>query len=83
MKNKTKIKKLKKVKKRKRNKKLKKPMARTLELDPYFTADSDESSRSVVIGNISPKVTLDEVYSIFENFGIITDVKPIKSRRFD
>ena len=58
-------------------------MAHTLELEPYFAADSDESSRSVVIGNISPKVTLDELYSIFENFGIITDVKPIKLRRCD
>ncbi|BFU24660.1 RNA recognition motif domain containing protein [Entamoeba histolytica HM-1:IMSS-B] len=50
---------------------------------PYFLIpyikEREDIDKVVVIGNVTPKVTLDDLYSIFENFGIILDLKQIKT----
>ncbi|ELP92460.1 splicing factor, arginine/serine-rich, putative [Entamoeba invadens IP1] len=44
-----------------------------------FMNDAAELNLSVIVGNVSPKVTIEDLYGIFENFGEIVDIKQIKT----
>ncbi|KAL7711864.1 RRM domain-containing protein [Entamoeba marina] len=51
----------------------------SIDLDSFFNKNTNDESKAIIIGNVSPKVTIEDLYAIFENFGDITDIKPLKT----
>lgn len=41
--------------------------------------EADNLSKSVIVGGVSPKVNIEDMYAIFENFGPIMNIQVIKS----